>query len=134
MSDRYEKEFIEMHDFFRAWFRGEVEKTGSVFERMDNACAEGFVLITAAGKVLERDAVLKRFFDMHGTIPNYEFWIENARIRHQHGDITICTFNNEEADVRTGEDVVTTTAVFREEESAPNGVVFLLVQDTPVVS
>jgi hypothetical protein len=81
--------------------------------------------------VLKRDAVLKRFFDRHGMIPTYNFWIENATIQQQHGDVTICTFDLEEAEERTGDEVVTTTAVYREDASAPNGVVFLFVQDTP---
>lgn len=128
--NRYEKEFIEMHDFFRAWFRGEVEKTEEVFARMSNVCAEGFTLVTAGGKILNRDIVLKSFFDRHGMYPKYNFWIENGTIHQQHGGVTICTFNVEEDEERMGENVMTTTAVYTENEIAPNGVVFLYVQDT----
>jgi len=128
--NRYEKEFIEMHDFFRAWFWGEVEKTEAEFSRMSNVCAEGFTLVTAAGKILNRDMVLESYFDQHGMHPKYNYWIEHGTVRQQFGDITICTFKVEEGEKRTREHVMITTATYAEHEFAPNGVVFLYVQDT----
>jgi len=132
MTNRYEQEFIDMHKFFRAWYRGEVEKTEAEFRRMADICADGFYFIPVTGRVLDRDTVLKAFFDRHGTYPGYNFWIEDAIIHHQHGGITVCTFKTEEGEKRMGDQEVLTTAVFQEEPSAPNGVVFLMVQDTLV--
>ena len=131
MGNRYEREFVEMHEFFRAWFRGEVAKTEAAFSRMVDVCAEGFSFVTTTGTVLGREEVLKRFFDRHGAVPTYDFWIEDATVRQRHGDVTICTFTVEGGEERSGERV-RATAVFCDEASAPNGVVFLFVQDTPI--
>lgn len=131
MSDRYEREFVELYTFFRTWFRGEVEKSEAAISRLADVCAQAFTLVTDTGDVLSRDEVLKWFFDRHGSAPAYDFRVEEAAVRQQHGDVTICTFT-----LRVGRegpgDPVLQTAVFREEPSAPNGVVFLHAHNTPI--
>lgn len=132
MTNRYEQEFIDMHKFFKAWYGGKVEKTDAEFSRMAGVCADGFYFINLNGRLMNRDEVLNAFYDRYGTFPAYNFWIDDATVHHQHGDITVCTFKTEEGEKRTGEEEVMTTAVYQEDAAAPNGVVFLMVQDTRI--
>jgi hypothetical protein len=132
MADAGEQEIRELHAFIRAWFRGEVKKSETAFARMAGVVADGFVLVATSGHAIEREPLLRGFFERHGAIPSYKFRIEDVRLRQRHGDVAIYTYQIEESDDARGRQTVMVSIVFREDDAMPNGLEHLLVHETAV--
>lgn len=129
MDNKYTREVVELHQFFEVWFKGELSQNEANYAQFVDVIGVGFVIINPDGTVIERDVLTKGLYAGHGSRPNFRLWIENAQIRHHQGDITVITYE-EWQDI---DDKITTrmsTAIFQEDTSARNGVIWLQVHET----
>jgi len=72
--DRYRTEIEDLHEFFVEWYDGALPE--SAFERLDNALAPEFTMVTPAGEYEDREAVLDWIRGAHGRDADRQFDIE----------------------------------------------------------
>ena len=141
MEDRCEQEVRGFHAFLRDWLAGAVPRTAGTFERFSRAMDDGVEVISPLGTVTRRDALVGEFEALHGRLAAdaaatadagadaFDIWIENFRCRWVRGDHAMVVY--EEWHRRRGAaSARLSTALFRREEAAPEGVVWLHVHET----
>lgn len=127
---RAEREIVELHDFFTAWFRGDLANDGAAFARFEEALADGFTIITPGGIVLSRDRILDAVRDGHGSDASARIWIEDVRVRQESCEVVIATYEEWQ---RSGEAPARgrlSTVVFQRDDAAMNGWRWLHVHET----
>lgn len=70
--DRCQREVIELHAFFQAWFRGEAV----AFDRVEAALDEGFTMISTRGVRRTREQLIESLAASHGQNRGDGFSIE----------------------------------------------------------
>lgn len=127
---RCEDEVLDLHRFFQAWFRGEIDAGGEAFARVSDVLAEGFHLIAPDGTMASRSEVLASLRGAHGSKPS-DFAIRTERCHFRAGgrSVGVVTFEewHEEAGERRGR---ISTAVFHHRADAPQGVEWVHVHET----
>lgn len=82
MTDRYIDEVEALHRFFESWLTGSVEQSREIFQRFENALADGFIMIPPNGNLLVREELLEDFWQAHGSIAEpFKIEIRNAKVR-----------------------------------------------------
>ncbi len=131
MDENCRKDVIELHQFFEDWFSGKLEPSEKNFERFTATVAESFEIISPDGTRMVRDEILERVKNAHGANKDRGFrvWIKNYRGRPIQEGIHLATY--EEWQEQDGKERGRlSTALFRTNPDAPNGVVWLHVHET----
>ncbi len=131
MDDACKKEVIELHRFFQDWNQGKLAKTEDQFRRFSGAVASDFEIVSPGGGSMSKTEILGRVREGHGSSQGTDFriWIENFSSRPIGDGLLLVTY--EEWQSQDGKDIGrVSTAVFRREPGAPNGVVWLHVHET----
>ena len=133
METQCEQEVRAFHAFLRDWLTGAVPRTAGTFARFSDALEGGLEVVSPLGTVTGRDALVDEFEGLHGQLAGdadaFEIWIENFRCRWDLGDHAVVSY--EEWHRRRGATSARlSTALFRREERAPGGVVWLHVHET----
>lgn len=131
VAERAEKEVTELHAFFEGWFNGTVENTDAVYARLTDVLADGFAIISPAGKLTERAELvdgLRAGYSPEGTEPIH-IWIEDFQLRHELGDTVVVTYQEWQQRGSTQRGRLS-TAVLHERPGAPNGLEWILVHST----
>lgn len=121
------REIEDLHGFFEGWFTGERDD----FERVERALAPGFEMVTPEGARLGRAAILDSVRDSHGRNDPGEFEIEvrNAERLADLGEHALVRYEEHQR-TPDGETSRISTALFREDESAPHGVAWVDLHET----
>jgi len=125
----FEREIVELHQFFMDWFNSKLENTDAEFARFADTVGPDFHIVSPSGQLTDRETLLTQLRGAYGARPGAKLWIENAALRTQIGDIAIVTYeewqtNNRETTSRMS------TAVFQKTATAPNGLLWLHVHET----
>lgn len=113
-------EVRQLHEFFQAWYRGDLEPTDEAFARFAGVLAAEFTVITTGGLELDRDRLLPLMRGEHGTKPDLEMWTENFRLRL--ADCGLVLFTYEEHGRTAGRRKASLiTALLRENPAMVNG-------------
>jgi hypothetical protein len=88
----WETEITELHAFFEAWYRGEVQNTDDVFSRVAGALAPEFTLITSGGRSVNRAQLLAMLRSQHGTIPDLKMLVQSTECKLATDDIVLTTY------------------------------------------
>jgi len=126
----YQREIIELHQFFTDWFAGRLSQSEVHFARFSQVIADGFALITPDGVLIERDTLQDRIFAGYGQRPDFHVWIKNPQIRHRQDDIIVVTYEEWQRTSEGGQTARLSTAIFRENDNTPNGLEWLHVHET----
>ena len=128
-EDRCRAEVADLHRFFQEWFRGELPDTDEAYARFAGVMGEPFEMVSPEGQAIDRAVILKIVREGHGKEPAADIWIENHRHRFTIGAISMVTYEEWQdwGGQRRGR---LSTAVFRTDEAAPNGVHWLHVHET----
>ena len=124
-----QREIEELHIFFEAWFRAEIEPDESGFSRVAGVLASEFCIVTPAGELIERDALLENLRAAHGKRAGVRLRIEDVRPRFAAGGIVVATY----IEVQEEEQSATrrlSTVVFAEKPGKPNRLEWLHVHET----
>lgn len=129
MDPIYEKEIVELHDFFQDWFNAVLPQTQEAFNRMDHVIDRRFAIVMPAGSRVEREVLLSRLFGAHGARSGIRIWIANVRLLIESDELAVVEYEEWQ------EEGVTTTSrystvVFRRQRDAPNGLVWIHVHET----
>ena len=126
---KIEREVHELHDFFQAWFCGNIPQTDAQFRRVKDALGAGFALISPGGQLAEREPILESIYAGYGQRSEMRIWIEKFRLHHEVGNIVVATY--EEWQTIDGETTARlSTVLFQKKVAAPNGVAWLHVHET----
>lgn len=127
---RCEDEVVELHRFFEAWYRGEIDLEGEGISRLSDVLSEGFHRISPEGTLGSRSEVLTAVRAAHGSKPP-GFRIRTGQVQFRIGSrrVGVVTYEewHEEAGERRGR---VSTAVFQDRADAPHGVEWVHVQET----
>lgn len=124
-----EHEIVALHEFFVEWYAGAIPR--EQFERLEQALAPGFEMVTPDGKRVGRANVLEGISASYGRDAPGEFDIDirQAEMIHQHESHATVRYEEwqETTDEETGR---ISTVLFREDAHAPGGVRWLDVHET----
>lgn len=129
MEDRCRREIVGLHDQFVRWFTGTIDRDG--FDRIEAALAPEFELVTPDGDRLERDGVLEWLRDSYGREEpgDMEIDIEDVALLETTDTHALARYEEWErtTDGRTGR---ISTALFRQDPDAPEGVTWVALHET----
>ncbi|MFT7485940.1 MAG: hypothetical protein ACI9F9_001792 [Candidatus Paceibacteria bacterium] len=129
MTHQCETEVRELHQFFQEWFRGDLPNTSESFARFADVLEEGFQMIVPGGVPCGRAALLERLQAAYGLDLQSKIWVEKIDARALGPDLFLVTY--EEWQTRaSGDKGRLSSALFRGQPSAPNGVVWLHLHET----
>ena len=123
-------------DFLAGWFAGRLEKPKSRKDfYLNTVLAHDFTTVRPDGTRLDREQTISAFFNkLYGSEPTVVRH-ENLNIRTTLNTGTIAVIEYQEKHVYVDHSLVNAlTAVFLKDETKPNGVSWLVVHETPVVS
>lgn len=129
MDPIYEKEIVELHDFFQDWFNAVLPQSQEAFNRMDRVIDRRFAIVMPSGVRVEREVLLARLFGAHGARSGIRIWIERVSVLIETDDLAVVEY--EEWQEEGGE--VTSrysTVVFRRQQNVPNKLVWVHVHET----
>ena len=121
-------EIRQLHRFFQDWYRGELDD--AAFERFEGVMGEGFEIILPDARILPRDAIIEAVRSQKGSDPEAELRIENVRVVHAGEGFVIATYEEWQALAGDPARGRLSTVVFRPDQCAPNGLVWLHVHET----
>lgn len=128
-QERCKKEVTELHQFFEKWFKGKLPDTDEAFARFESVMAEGFEIISPAGKAMKRNVILNAVRGGHGKEPDAKIWIENHRHLLTHGDLSLVSYEEWQVTGGTKRGRLS-TALLRVTEKTPNNLQWLHVHET----
>ncbi|MEE8155733.1 MAG: hypothetical protein V3T53_12340 [Phycisphaerales bacterium] len=85
------KEVVELHEFFQQWFTGELPQTEEALDRFVSVVAEGFHIVSPAGRIMQRDRILDAVRGGYRSGP-VKIWIKNHTHRLTLGDLALVTY------------------------------------------
>ena len=125
MRTKIVTEIISLHEFFSAWFRGDSDAT---IGRLETALDQRFVMISPNGARIDRADVISAVEAGHGSRP-ITIRIKQPDVSWVHDDFGLATYEEwQESDSDTTGRV--STALFRADPAAPNGVVWMHLHET----
>ena len=129
MQERCTAEIEELHDFFTAWFRGELPADDESFARFASAMHEGFEIVSPDGTTLAREAILQAVRGGHGANPDVSITIRNPRLLHHRGELALMAYEECQTTANTTLSRLS-TALFIDAAGTPNGVQWLHLHET----
>lgn len=124
-----EREIRRLHEFFVEWYAGTVDR--STFDRMDEALEEEFRMVTPDGTLHTRADVLEMVRGSYGRNDPGEFEIDIRNVERRSGFTDHATVRYEEWQTTPdGTSGRISTALLRDEEDAPAGIVWLDLHET----
>ena len=121
-------EITRLHDFFQAWYRGELEATA--FSSFEHALDESFQIITPDGNLLPRERILHAVRQQAGS--DASALLEIRHVEPVAVDQHIAVFRYQEWQSSTDEAPRgrLSTVVFQRDDEASNGLIWLQVHET----
>jgi len=118
-----------LHDFFAAWFQGQLANTEANFARFAAAMRPGFHMIAPSGQMTDLPELLIRLREAHGRQPTIQIWTTNHHCHFQFGDHALVSYEEWQSNgtTRTGR---LSTALLQLDATAPAGIRWLHVHET----
>ena len=131
MEEQFENEVRAFHRYLADWFTGAMPRTPDDYANLTETLADGFVLISPRGELMERENMAGALESAHGAFADKGFRveIENCRVRHRAGDQILGTYEARQS-VGDDEEIRLCTAVFRGNDAARNGLDWLHLHET----
>ena len=127
--DNYEREIVELHQFFEDWFTGRLPNDDAAFARFADTMAPDFHIVSPSGRLTARPDLLAGLRGAYNAWNAGRIWIENVQVRAAYGDISIVTYEEWQS-TGDGERGRLSTVVFRADANAVNGLLWLHVHET----
>lgn len=126
IEERCEAEIVELHLFLEEWSNAELPDTDKAFARFADVIAPSFLIIDPDGSQAGREPIVEAIRRAHGRwreAPG-KIRIENFRLHQAGGGYALATYE-EWHDLPGGGNGRLSSVLFGENESAPNGLVWL---------
>jgi hypothetical protein len=126
------REIEGMHAFFEQWLPGQLPDTEAAFARVEGVLAPDFALVDPAGHEADRATMAAALRGLWNTRPQVHIWIEEFRLLLDAPPLLVARYE-EWQEGSAGNTVRVSTAIFRADPAAPNGVQWVRVHETWVV-
>ena len=126
-----EKEVVELHQFFQDWFNGVIPNGDEQFDRFADVMADSFGMVPPNGRFVSRAPLLEGLRGSYGRSQQSpgRIWIENFVTRQTEHGWLLATYEEWQSfDDKTTSRL--STVLLQENESAPNGFIWLHVHET----
>lgn len=133
LAETCETEVQDLHEFFEAWFRGELPRTNDRLARLEAALEADFQQVAPDGTVRDRAAVIDAVAGRHGSrrgdTDPFRIEVEEVDARVELDDVCLLTY--EEHQRTDGEwRGRRSSALFEHAPDAPGGVVWRHLHET----
>ena len=88
----WQRETEDLHEFFEAWLGGSSPQDEASFQRLNQALAPSFVIISPAGVVSTRNPLMSSLYEGHGSREGLRIDIKNPVLRFENADIVVATY------------------------------------------
>lgn len=131
MDESCRKEVFRLHQFFEDWFLGRIPNDDETFAGCADVLAAAFEIIPPSGELTGRAELLERLRDAHGQYGKIDFRIRISEVRGRTitDDAHMVTYQEWQETDGTWT-ARWSSAVFRRNSQAPNGVEWVHVQET----
>jgi hypothetical protein len=120
-----------LHDFFVAWFRGDVPDTDDVYARFTDATHTDFTMVVTVGQTLDRGAVLGFVRGAHASrSADFRIEIREFEARVVVADCALVTYEEWQFEGDQLLSTRTSTAYFVTDPAAPLGVSWRHLHET----
>ena len=135
MDEKCRTEIVELHRFFEDWFRARLPQTEANFKRVSEVLEERFEIISPRGDLMTREKLLAVLWEFYGGYRDqqYRIWTEGHRSRGLAEGQLLVTYQEWE-EIEGEKKGRLTSAIFRKEEQAANGVKWLHVHEVWIPS
>ena len=126
-----EKEVVELHQFFQEWFNGTIPNTDAQFARFADVLDVGFGMVSPDGRFTSRKPLLDGLRGSYGRSQQSpgRIWIENFVTRQAGPNWLLAAYEEWQTfDTQTTSRL--STVFFEEDNTAPNGLIWLHVHET----
>lgn len=130
IAKRCQTEINELHQFFQDWFNGAIPATDKTFARLLTALGPGFTIINPDGRLTERRSLVEGLRKSYNTRNRFKIWIENFQFWRLEGSISVMIYEEWHQTLNGEPAARISTALFKEDANAPNGVSWLHVHET----
>lgn len=126
------EEVVGLHEFFVAWFGGEIENSAVELARFTAASHPNFVMVVPSGQIIDKAAVVDGLRSAHGSRAGRDFRIEirNVTDRVVAEGAVLLTYQEWQFEGPRVASARTSTAMFVAAPHAPNGVVWRHLHET----
>lgn len=128
--DKYEREIIELHQFFVDWFKGDLPKNESGFARFSVVTSPDFAIITPDGRRYTYEQITSSIYDSHANRAMMRITIKAVNHHATHGDIHIVEYEEWQDTDPNQPTARLSTVIFKDDVSTPNGLRWLHVHET----
>ncbi|KAA3607490.1 MAG: hypothetical protein DWQ01_14975 [Planctomycetota bacterium] len=132
LSERCQKEVVDLHRFFEDWFSGRLRKDEDAFVRFTRVTAPFFQWVSPEGEAEELLPLCRRLHQAQGihmdSSPRFRIWIERFQVRFQTEDVLLCTYE-EHQEIQGRRSGRLSTALFRNRAKTPHGVEWVHVHE-----
>ena len=119
------KEINELHQFFQAYFRGDLDDV----TRFTSVMMDEFRLIPPSGEELNREQIVHAVISGKGSRPSVEIWTSSHDLIEEIDDLLIAEYIEHQRD--EGEETQRrSTVIFRKDREAFNQLKWLHVHET----
>ena len=126
-------EICRLHDFFQAWFRGEIAEVEENFQHFAGVMSPDFFIIAPDGGLMTLPPLTTRLRQAYGKQPGVRIWTQQHRLHYQRGDVALCTY--EEWQEHNGETTVRLSSVlFQQQVGVPHSLIWCHVHETWIAS
>jgi len=133
LSAAYEREIIELHQFFEGWFNGVLPDTDAAYSRVETVLAPGMILITPDANLSQRDELLQNIRASHNTQAEFKLWVENIVLRSEENGLIVATYEEWQKRDNLPQTARLSTAIFKADAAAVNGLAWLHVHETWII-
>lgn len=123
----WEREIVDLHEFFQGWLRGELEP--AAIGRLEAALADDFGMVLPSGRRLERRELVSGLRGQQGEVPSLAIRIEAPVLRAAGEGWRLAVYREHQRS-EDGENARISTVLFREDPDGPNGLRWVHVHET----
>jgi len=129
-----EREIIDLHRFFVGWFGGTIANTDEAYAQgFTSKCDPAFVLVSPAGTLTRLDDLAAGLRRGHGTNQQFRIQVRDVETHHDANGIVIATYQEWQRNAtsyKPPDNGRLSTAAFKRDPGAPNGLRWLHVHET----
>jgi len=124
--DAWEREVVELHEVFEAYFLGTMANDLS---RVEAALAPEFSMVAPSGDEVNRTEIMEYLQAAYGTLAQFKIWIEDVRVQFQSDELVLASYIEAQSS-SDGETRRRSSVMFRRDAGGPNGLRWLRLHET----
>lgn len=132
LDSPYVAEVIRMHEVIAEWTTGAAPNDDEWYARFANALAPGFMIINPDGVAEDRESIVSRFRDLHGSRAgrNFQIQILEPAVHRASDDVTLVRYHEHWFERTDERSVILATALLLPAPDAPGKLAWRHLHET----